>query len=135
MWTHEETIETSASAARVWAYFSDVPRWKDWNAGIEAIEIHGPFQAGTSFNMQPPGQDAFNSTLIEVTPNESFSDETVVDETCVVVIHKLLPLASGGTRIIYRTEISGPEADAVGPMVTSDFHQVLTALKQVAEQK
>ena len=134
MWTHEETIETSASPVRVWAFFADVARWKDWNAGIESIEIHGPFTAGTSFTMRPPGQDALTSTLIEVTPNESFSDETIVDETRVVVLHKLVALAPGRTRIVYSTEITGPGADAVGPMVTADFRDVLVALKRLAEQ-
>jgi len=134
VWTHEESIEASAAPARIWALFADVARWKDWNAGIEAIEIHGPFEAGTSFSMRPPGQDALTSTLIEVTPNGSFSDETVVDETRVVVLHKLVPLASGRTKIIYSTEISGPGADAVGPMVTADFRDVLAALKMLAEQ-
>jgi carbon monoxide dehydrogenase subunit G len=66
MWTHEDNIETSAPAARVWELFSNVERWKDWNGGIESIELHGPFAEGTSFTMQPPGQDALTSTLIEV---------------------------------------------------------------------
>lgn len=44
--------------------------------------------------MKPPGQDAISSTLIEVKPNESFTDETVVDETRVLVSHKLVPLSS-----------------------------------------
>ena len=133
MWTHEETIETSAPPARVWPFFADVARWKDWNAGIERIEIHGPFAAGTTFTMQPPGQEALTSTLLEVTANRSFSDETVVDETWVIVHHRLIPLGSGGTRIIYSTEISGPEAAMIGPMVTSDFPDVLAALKRLAE--
>ena len=134
MWTHEETIETSAPPTRIWELFADIARWKEWNAGIETIEIHGPFEAGTTFTMQPPGQDALTSTLVEVKPNESFSDETVVGETRVVVSHKLVPLSSGGTKIIYSTEIAGPEADEVGPMVISDFPTVLAALKRLAEQ-
>jgi len=35
MWTHEQSIETSASPARAWQLFADVSRWKDWKAGIE----------------------------------------------------------------------------------------------------
>lgn len=134
MWAHEETIETSATAARVWELFSDVARWKDWNAGIETIQIHGPFKAGTTFTMHPPGQDAINSTLIEVTANESFTDETVVDETRVLVSHKLVPLSSGKTRIIYSTEITGPGAAEFGAMVTSDFADILASLKTLAEK-
>ena len=134
MWTHEDSIETSAPAARVWELFSNVERWKDWNAGIESIELHGPFAEGTIFTMQSPGQDALTSTLIEVRLNESFTDETVVDETRVLVHHRLVPLPSGHTKIIYSTQITGPSAAEFGPMVTSDFPDVLAALKNLAEQ-
>ena len=135
MWTHEQSIETSASPARVWQLFVDVARWKDWNAGIEKIEIHGPFAKGTTFTMQPPGQDAITSKLIDVRPNEGFTDETVVDDTRVIVSHRLVTLPSGRTKIIYSTEITGPAADEFGPMVTSDFPEVLAALKRLAEEQ
>ena len=134
MWTHEQSIETSASPARVWQLFVDVARWKDWNAGIEKIAIHGPFANGTTFTMQPPGQDVITSKLIDVKPNEGFTDETVVDDTRVIVSHRLVTLPSGRTKIIYSTEITGPAADEFGPMVTSDFPEVLAALKRLAEQ-
>ena len=135
MWTHEQSIETSASPARVWQLFADVARWKDWNAGIEKIDIHGPFANGTTFTMQPPGQDVITSKLIDVKPNEGFTDETVVDDTRVIVSHRLVTLPSGRTKIIYSTEITGPAADEFGPMVTSDFPEVLAALKRLAEQQ
>lgn len=134
MWTHEESIETFAAPERVWGLFSNVERWKDWNAGIESIELHGPFVEGTSFTMRPPGQDALMSTLIEVEPNQSFTDETVVGETRVVVSHRLEPLPSGRSKIIYNTRITGPDAAEFGPMVTADFPDVLAALKRLAEQ-
>lgn len=133
MWTHEEVIETSASADRVWDLFADIAGWKKWNAGIEAIEIHGPFEAGTTFTMTPTGQDALHSTLIEAIPGESFTDETMVDNTRIVVSHRLVCLPSGNTRIIYATEITGPGAAEFGPMVTSDFADVLASLKRLAE--
>lgn len=135
MWTHEESIETSASTEQVWKLFADVARWKDWNAGIESIQIHGPFEAGTTFTMQPPGQDAINSTLIDVKPNEGFTDETIIGETCVLVRHTLISLATGKTKIIYGTEITGPNAEEFGPMVTADFADVLANLKRLAEQR
>jgi hypothetical protein len=117
----------------VWELFADVARWKHWNAGIDAIEIHGPFKAGTTFTMTPTGQDALRSMLIEVIPGESFTDETVVNDTRVVVSHRLSRLPSGNTRIIYRTEITGPGAAEFGPMVTADFGDVLASLKRLAE--
>ena len=60
-------------------------RWKDWNAGIDTIEIHGPFAVGTAFSMRSPGQDVLANTLVEVKPFEGFTDETVVGDTRVLV--------------------------------------------------
>jgi len=133
MWTHEESIETTATPARIWQLFADVPGWKVWNAGIEHIELHGPFATGTTFAMQPPGMDAFVSTLINVQENAGFTDETIVDEARVVVEHRIEAIAAGRTRVVYSTRITGPDASEVGPMVTGDFGDVLRALKGVAE--
>jgi hypothetical protein len=52
----------------------------------------------------------------------------------VLVNHSLLRRPSGGTRITYGTRITGPGAEAFGPMVTSDFPEVLAALKALAER-
>ncbi|MQR00643.1 SRPBCC family protein [Glaciimonas soli] len=133
MWTHEDSIETTATPAQIWKIFSDVSNWKKWNNGIENIEIHGAFANGTTFTMRVPGEDTFTSTLIEVKENASFTDETVLDGTRVLVHHKIMPLASGRTKIIYSTEITGPAAAEFGPMVTGDFPDVLRALKNIVE--
>jgi uncharacterized protein YndB with AHSA1/START domain len=133
MWTHEQSIEIAATPARIWNLLADVAGWKTWNAGIENIEIHGPFLEGTTFSMKPPGQDAFTSTLLDVKENEGFTDETVIDGTRVVVRHEITPLASGNTRVTYSTEISGPAAAEFGPAVTGDFPDVLSSLKRLSE--
>ncbi|HET6552968.1 MAG TPA: SRPBCC family protein [Dyella sp.] len=133
MWTHEESIEIEAPAARVWQLFRDVAGWKRWNAGIEHIELHGPFATGTTFTMQPPGEDAFVSTLIAVSENAGFTDETVIDGTRVVVEHRIEPTSAGGARVTYATQIHGPGAEDFGPLVTGDFGDVLKGLKRMAE--
>ena len=133
MWTHEECIETTAKPTQIWKLFSDVPGWKKWNAGIEKIEIQGPFAQGTVFIMKVPNGPTFTSKLIKVQENQIFSDETIIDENRVVVHHIITPLTTGDTRITYKTEISGPNASEFGPMVTGDFPQVLSALKKLAE--
>ncbi len=134
MWTHEASIETLAAPDRLWHLFSDVNGWKRWNAGIERILLLGDFASGTRFVMQPPGQEAFTSKLLDVVENEGFIDETVIDDTRVVVDHRLIPLAWGGTKVVYKTQIEGPQAAEVGPLVTGDFIEVLSALKDLAER-
>lgn len=134
MWTHEESIEINATPARIWAVFADVHGWQRWNAGIERIQLHGPFATGTTFTMQPPGTDAFVSTLITVDEQRAFTDETLIDDTRVVVDHRIDALSPQRVKVTYATRITGPEAAAIGPQVTGDFGDVLRALKQLAEE-
>lgn len=135
MWTHEQSIEIDATPAQIWAVFAAVHGWTRWNAGIERIELHGPFVAGSSFTMQPPGTDAFVSTLIAVDEARGFTDETVIDETRVVVDHRIEALSPHRVRVTYATQITGPEAQAIGPEVTGDFGDVLRGLKAICEQE
>lgn len=134
MWTHEASIETSAAPARIWALFAATDGWKDWNAGVMAIRLHGPFQAGTRFTMQLPDDDAIDSMLVEVEPGHGFTDETVIDDTRVSVAHRIEPLPAGGSRVVFRTQATGPDAQDLGRMASSDFANVLAALKRIAEQ-
>jgi uncharacterized protein YndB with AHSA1/START domain len=133
MWTHEESIEIAATPGRIWELFADVRGWRQWNAGIEHIDIHGPFAVGTTFSMKIPSGDVFTSVLLDVRENACFVDETMIDGTRVVVRHELCAESSGNTRVTYRTEITGPNASEFGPSVTGDFSDVLSALKRLAE--
>jgi Polyketide cyclase / dehydrase and lipid transport len=134
MWTQEYSVEASASPSSVWKLLSDVTTWSAWNAGVESIELTGAFATGSVFKMKVPGApDAFTSRLIDVRMNGGFTDETVVGDTVVLVHHRLAALPSGGTKITYRAEVSGPDADELGPQISADFPQVLAALKVVTE--
>lgn len=135
MWTDEAHIDTTASSSTIWALFTDVDGWKDWNAGIESIALHGPFAVGTTFTMRPPGQAELTSTLVEVNPARGFTDETIVDGVIVRVHHYFEPLPGGKIRITYRTEASGAHAEEFGPLITADFPDVLMALKKLAESQ
>ncbi|WKE66894.1 SRPBCC family protein [Gallaecimonas kandeliae] len=132
MWTYETHIHIQASPARIWQLFSDLPGWRRWNSGIAEIELLGPFAEGTCFLMKPPGEDTFSSTLLEVRENAGFTDRTVLGDNCVLVHHRIAPDGEG-VRVTYSTEVTGPDADDIGPMVTADFPEVLAALKALAE--
>jgi len=135
IWRGEYGIETSATPGIIWSIFRDVPGWKSWNAGIERIDIDGPFSTGTWFTMKPPGEDPLRSELIEVRENECFVDETRIGDLAITVAHRIETLESGRTRIAYAVVASGPEASAIGPAIVSDFPLVLAALAKLAEAR
>ena len=134
MWTDTTSIITTASPQALWRLFEDVAGWTSWNAGIERIALNGPFATGSTFDMKPPGMEAFRSTLHDVRPPETFVDETVLGDTRFLVSHELHALPSGGTRVVYAIRVEGPEAATLGPLVTADFPEVLAALKALAER-
>src|SRR4051794_19994254 len=132
-WQTQFSIETAASAEAIWAQFRDVEGWVRRNAGIESITLEGPFAAGTSFVMKPPGEDAIRSVLIDVRENECFVDETRIGDLVIEVAHRIERLAPSRTRITYAVEARGPGAAEIGPMVSADFPDVLAALVKAAE--
>jgi Polyketide cyclase / dehydrase and lipid transport len=134
-WRYDYSIETLASPEVIWRLFSDVPGWKKWNAGIEQIEMRGPFVVGTEFVMTPPGQEPLLTRLIEVRENEAFVDETRVGDLVIAVAHRIERLSAHRTKVTYAVEARGPGCDVVGPAVSSDFSDVLKALVQLAESK
>lgn len=134
MFIHEAAIDIAAPAERVWPIMADVPGWPRWNAGVASAALHGPFASGSSFDMQlPDGEPLLHSTLLDVVPNERFVDETAFAGVVVRVTHAIAPLAAGGVRVTYRTEVEGPGAAEIGAGVSGDFPQVLAGLKRAAE--
>jgi uncharacterized protein YndB with AHSA1/START domain len=132
-WRGTQSIVTRASPERIWDIWRDVAGWVQWNAGIETIELHGPFETGATFTMKPPEQDAFESTLLDVDSARGFTDETRLGDIHVVVQHFFEANGDGSTKITYVTDVIGPDAENVGGAITSDFPDVLMALKVLAE--
>ena len=137
MWEYECRTETTARPEALWRHWSDMAAWPRWNAGIEKLEIDGPFAVGTTFTMTPPGEDPVRLRLTEIVPGERFTDEADTGDFVVRTEHRLEPTPTG-TRVVYRTEITGPAADQVGPEVgpaiTADFPDVVAALVKLAEE-
>ena len=139
MWTYEHNIETAAGAGTIFDILRDVSRWSEWNAGVERIELDGPFATGTSGVMVIPDQGSLSFRLAWVGEGRGFEDETEVPGSGVVVRvrHSLEPLAGGGTRITYRATVEGPDSGPLGPeigqAVTADFPAVMAALASRAE--
>ena len=137
MWVNEQTIETTAPAEAIWRAWADVERWGEWNADIERIELDGPFAAGSRIVMTPPGGDPVELRIAEATEPTSFVDEADLGNIVVRTTHRAEPTTDGRTRVTYRMEITGAEADTlgpeIGPQISGDFPETLAALAARAE--
>jgi hypothetical protein len=73
--THTEP--TTAAAAQVWALWQDVNNWPEWDVGLERCAIEGEFATGNGFVLRPRGAPTdIRAELVEVKPNQGFTDET-----------------------------------------------------------
>jgi hypothetical protein len=138
MWTTEHSIETTASPEAIRRLWSDVATWPEWNTDINRIEISGPFAAGSTISMTPIGQDPVELRIAEASEPELFVDEADLGDAVVRTIHRVERLGEGRSRVTYRMEISGPAADSIGPdlgpEISADFPEVLSALARRAER-
>src|SRR5260370_23590041 len=118
MWKYEYSVETIAAREALCRHWSGMAAWPQWNAGIEAIDVEGPFEVGTAFTMTPPGDEPIRMSLVEITPGESFTDEMDPGDFVVRTEHRLepvRPVGAGPTRIVYPTEITGEAAERIRP--------------------
>jgi uncharacterized protein YndB with AHSA1/START domain len=137
MWVHEYTAETATSPTAVWQVLRDLDQWGSWDTSLEWVRLQGPFQVGSRVTMKPQGQDPITSVIVEAVENRVYADQTTLGEVTLRFSHTLEPLASGGTKVTHRLEITGPAADEVGPQlgpaITEDFPEAMAALLARAE--
>jgi uncharacterized protein YndB with AHSA1/START domain len=137
VWAVEHSVETSAPPEAVWSAWADVDRWPEWNAGVERIELRGPFAVASTILMTPPGDEPVELRIAETIEPELFVDEADGGDFLVRTTHRVEGVGDGRSRITYRMEITGPAAETVGPEVgpeiSGDFPQVLAALAAFAE--
>ena len=134
MWTREESIDIQVTPDALWRLISDVPGWPRWDVSLARAEVKGPFVDGSLVTMHMQGgAPAIVSTLRDVRENEGFSDEVAVEGHLIRVHHLLHALTPSSTRMLYRAEITGPQAAEWGQRVTGDFPKALAALKALAE--
>jgi uncharacterized protein YndB with AHSA1/START domain len=138
MWTAEHSIETTAAPEAIWRAWAEVDRWAEWIGDIEQTALDGPFAAGGTITMTPKGQEPIELRIAEAQRPRMFVDEAHLGDLVVRTTHRIDPLGPAHVRIVYRMEISGPAADAVGPRlgpaISADFPDTLAALATRAEQ-
>ncbi|WP_050478240.1 SRPBCC family protein [Herbaspirillum rhizosphaerae] len=136
--THASTSfshETKASPATIWEIFKAVSEWKDWNAGVHACTLEGPFATGSWFTMVLPDQDVIRSEVVEVEEPNFFTDETKLGDIVVRVRHEISPVPNERHCVTYKIEVIGENAGDICAAVSSDFPEVLKALVSRAENR
>lgn len=137
MWPVEHTEITSATPQTVWAMWENVPRWVEWDEGLDAISLDGPFAVGTPGKIKPTGGPKLPFTLIEVERERRFTDETRLPLCRLRFAHALTATADGRTAITITVSFHGPLRPlferAIGIAIARELAGQIERLARAAE--
>ena len=138
MWTTHFTADTEAEPEAVWEALRALHTGTPLGPDSDSFEPHGPFAVGTTVTVTPQGQDPMDSVIVELEPNSVYADRTEFGGLTLTFRHELRAVPAGGTSVTHTLEISGAEADVIGPelgpQISGDFPVAMAELLAAAEK-
>jgi len=135
MYLFECEAALQAGPAAVWAVWTDVARWPEWDVSKEIARLDGPFEPGASGWAKQRGNLGGPFTITAVEPGRRWVSECPMLLGKVVFDHVLEPVGTGGVRVVKRVEAEGgiaPLARLFVPKMRQDIAESLAALGRVA---
>ncbi len=125
----------AAESAAVWAVWTDVARWPQWDVSKEIARLDGPFAPGVSGWAKQRGSLGGSFTITAVEAGRRWVTECPVPWGKVVFDHLLEPAGQGRVRVVKRVEVEGGIAPLVrlfAPKMRRDIAESLAALGRLA---
>ena len=117
-WEMTHVVETNASPAFAWNYWTNVANWDDPPA---KFELDGPFASGSRGTTRLPGQEPLHWFIREVTPPNSATIEMGLDGAALSFEWRFVGLADGSTCLTQRIVLKGEKADMYLSRVKAAF--------------
>jgi len=131
------SVDTTASADKVWKIWSDMSTWGDWNPNVSTMDWSGGFQSGTTGIMNTRAGQHHKMKLLDVVPGQSFALETSVVPLTYFRFNCRIGSAGGTTTVGQWVEVKGPlgpiAGGMLGPQVSKEFGTLLGNLAKRAE--
>lgn len=69
----EHTVCTAAEPSRLWAVWTDVEAWPEWDTELESATVDGPFEVGTKGILKPKDGPSSEFELVAVDPRRGYT--------------------------------------------------------------
>lgn len=105
----ETTIEVGVAPAKVWAIWTAIDRWPEWNEAVEKIEwsVGTTFEEGNRLRISQPGLPTNDWLLTDVEPGRYFAWRVVNFGVKTVAGHDVAPLEDGGSLVTLTLDQTG----------------------------
>lgn len=121
-----------AEPAAVWAVWTDVARWHEWDVSKEIARLDGPFQPGVSGWAKQRGTLGGSFTITVVEAGRRWVTECPMPMGKVIFDHVLEPVAGGRVRVVKKVDVEGGSAPLLrllAPRMRREITQSLAALE------
>ena len=135
MYLFECEATLAARPAAVWAVWTDVARWPEWDVSKEIARLDGPFRPGVSGWAKQRGNLGGSFTITLVEAGQRWVSECPVPLGKVIFDHVLEPVAKDRVRVVKKVEVEGGIAPLIRlfvPKMRRDIAESLVALGRLA---
>ena len=131
------SVESTASAEKVWSIWSDMSTWGQWNPNVSTMDWQGGFASGTAGVMNTRSGQHHKMQLVDVQPGRGFALLTSVVPGTRFRFNCRIEPSDGKTKISQAIEVGGPlgplMGGMLGPQVSKEFGTLLQNLARKAE--
>jgi len=131
------SVETTASADKVWRIWSDMSTWGEWNPNVSTMDWNGGFISGSTGVMNTKAGQHHKMQLVNVEPGKGFKLETSVVPGTKFRFNCRIEPAGAKTNVSQTVEVGGPLGPVMGgmlgPQVSKEFGTLLSNLARKAE--
>lgn len=134
--TFEESIIIQTSAAQVFSVYTKVSEWPIWDADTLSSSLDGDFKVGTTGKIKPKGEPETPITLVEVTPNKSFTVECKLPLCKMQFIHEMADQGDNvavKNRVLFTGLLSPVFGFLIGSKIKKSLSSSLQGLKSYIE--
>ncbi|WP_253821350.1 SRPBCC family protein [Vibrio rotiferianus] len=136
MMIFEKRISVEASPQRIYALYTDVENWNQWDKEVKCSHLTGAFEIGSEGILQPSSGPKSKILITDIVPNQSFTVMSKLPFCLLLFEHELL-VRGKVTEVIHRVKFSGLTSFLFGKLVGNQIRKglpsTLQGLKKRAE--
>jgi hypothetical protein len=132
----KHTVKTSASPERIWAIWTDVEHWSEWDTELHNSALDGLFRLGAIGKLTPKTGRVSTFEISQFSLGKSYTF-TVKLPLCKLNVHRYLRSESDGVYFTHEVSFNGVLAIGFGLLLGRKFQaelpSVMENIKRIAE--
>jgi hypothetical protein len=132
----KHTVKTSASPERIWAIWTDVEHWAEWDTELHNSELDGLFRLGAIGKLTPKTGRVSTFEISQFSLGKSYTF-TVKLPLCKLNVYRYLRSESDGVYFTHEVSFNGVLAMGFGLLLGRKFQvelpTVMENIKRIVE--